>query len=367
MDQPIESKRLLSIDVYRGSIMVLLMLESTGLYDHLVAFSEGSFLYSFFIQFTHHPWNGLRFWDLIQPGFMFIAGTAMALSLHKQKLAGINWTQSLAKTAKRSGWLFFWGVLDYAVRSNGLSFELWDVLTQLSFTLFVAFLIFEWSIQSQILFSIGLLVITELLYRFSGIAGFNQPFVDQHNLGNYMDLLLMNKISSGGWVAINCLPTAAHTIWGVVAGKILLGDWNQKKKVTVFLTAGVACLALGYLMDETLTPIIKRIATSSFVIASGGWCLIGLAFFYWWIDVKLHVTNWHFITVVGMNSIFIYLFFEIVGGRWFNGYISAIVGGLLALIHLPDPLILLLSSLAIFFLEWYMCQFLWRKKIFFKL
>lgn len=367
MDQPVESKRLLSIDVYRGLIMVLLMMEGAGLYDHLINFTEGGFFHSFFIQFSHHPWNGLRFWDLIQPGFMFIAGTALALSLHRQKLAGVSWQQSFSKALKRSWWLFFWGVLDYAVRREGLSFELWDVLTQLSFTLLVAFLIFEWNIEWQLLFSVGLLLITELLYRFSDITGFNQPFIDQHNFGNYVDLLLMNKVNSGGWVAINCLPTAAHTIWGAVAGKILLNNWNPERKVIMFLAAGGVCLVVGYLMDATITPIIKRIATSSFAFASGGWCLIGLALFYWWIDVKKHVSNWHFVTVVGMNSIFIYLFFEIVGARWFNGYISAIVGGLLALIDLPDHFILVLSSLTIFFLEWYMCQFLWRRGIFFKL
>ena len=77
---------------------------------------------------------------------------------------------------------------------------------------------------TQILISIGLLVLTEILYRFTNVPGFDQAFVDQHNFGNYMDLLLMNKINAGGWVAINCLPTAAHTIWGALAGKLLLSD-----------------------------------------------------------------------------------------------------------------------------------------------
>lgn len=367
MDQPFESKRLLSIDVYRGTIMVLLMLESAGLYDHLIDLNKENFPHSFFIQFTHHPWNGLRFWDLIQPGFMFIAGTAMTLSLHKQKLAGLSWRHSFFKALKRSAWLFFWGVLDYAVRRNGLSFELWDVLTQLSFTLLVAFLIFEWSIQRQLIFSFGLLLTTELLYRFCSIEGFNQPFVDQHNFGNYVDVILMNKINPGGWVAINCIPTAAHTIWGALAGKLLISNKDRRYKVVVFLVAGIVCLVIGYLMNFTVTPIIKRIATSSFVFASGGWSLIGLAFFYWWIDMKNHIRGWRFVTVVGMNSIFIYLFFEIVGSRWFNGYISTIVSGLLAIINLPNSVILLSCSLVIFFLEWYLCYFLWRKKIFLKL
>jgi predicted acyltransferase len=231
----------------------------------------------------------------------------------------------------------------------------------------VAFLIFEWSIQRQLLFSFGLLVITELLYRLSDVTGFNQPFTDQQNFGNYIDLILMNKINRGGWVAINCIPTAAHTIWGAVAGKILLSDKKLNDKVVIFLIAGAVCLATGYLMDLTVTPIIKRIATSSFVLASGGWCLIGLALFYWWIDVKKHLKGWYFITVVGMNSIFIYLFFEIVGSQWFNGYVSAVVGGLLTLIQLPHYFILLSCSAAIFSLEWYLCHFLYQRKIFFKL
>jgi predicted acyltransferase len=367
MNEQLRSQRLLSLDVFRGLIMVLLMLESAGLYDHALELTEGSTLNFFFVQFTHHPWNGLRFWDLIQPGFMFIAGTALALSLDKQFKAGVAWNTAFIKTLKRSGWLFFWGVLDYAVRPNGLSFELWDVLTQLSFTTLVAFLIFRWNWKSQVAFSFGLLVLTEALYRFVKVDGFDQPFTDQHNFGNYMDLILMNKINSGGWVAINCLPTAAHTIWGAVAGKLLLEKSNSMQRVKQFAVAGLIALLIGFAMDFTITPIIKRIATSSFVFASGGWCLLGLALMYWWIDVRSHKSGWEFFTIVGMNSIFIYLFFEIVGGRWFNGYISAITNGLMSMAGFPEGLMAILTSFSIFGLEWGMCYFLFRNKIFFKL
>jgi predicted acyltransferase len=366
MDQSI-SNRLLSLDVFRGTIMVLLMAESAGLYDHLIELTEGNFVQSFLIQFTHHPWNGLRFWDLIQPGFMFIAGTAMAFSLHKQKQNGMSWWQSFTKILKRSGWLFFWGVLDYAVRPSGLSFELWDVLTQLSFTTLVAFLIFEWKIGWQLLLSLGLLLLTEILYRFTNVEGFNHAFTDQQNFGNYIDVILMNKINKGGWVAINCIPTAAHTIWGAMAGKILLSDKSSTEKITRFFLAGIAFLIVGYTMDFTITPIIKRIATSSFVLASGGWCLLALSLSYWWIDVKKNLKGWKFFTIVGMNSIFIYLFFEIAGSRWFNGYVSAIAGGLLEMMRLPHGLVLVLGSISIFSLEWYLCYFLYKRNIFLKL
>ena len=271
------SQRLMSLDFMRGFIMVLLALESAGLYEHLSTASDGTFLHFFFLQFFHHPWNGLHLWDLVQPAFMFMAGAAMAFSLNKQYENGMTWNESFKKILKRCFWLFFWGVLDYAVRPNGLSFELWDVLTQLSFTTLVAFLIFRWNSLSQIIFCIGLLILTEILYRFTNVPNFNQPFTDQHNFGNYIDLLLMNKINSGGWVAINCIPTAVHTIAGCIVGKLLL---SKKEKIKAILIWGIACLIIGYGMDALhITPIIKRIATSSFTFASLGYCLLALALF----------------------------------------------------------------------------------------
>jgi predicted acyltransferase len=360
------ARRLLSLDFMRGLIMVLLMLEACGLYEKLLERSEGGALHAFFTQFTHHPWHGLRFWDLIQPGFMFIAGTALAYSLHRQFQGGLSWGQSFVKTLRRSGWLFFWGVLDYAVRPQGLSFELWDVLTQLSFTTLVTFLVFRWPVGAQVAFSLGVLVLAEVLYRFTHVPGFDQPFTDGHNFGNYVDLLLMNKINSGGWVAINCLSTTAHTLWGAMAGKLLLSDKPGNEKTKWLWVAGGVALAAGYALDFTLTPIIKRIATSSFVLASGGWCLLALAFLYWWIDIRDHRKYLFFFTVVGMNSLFIYLFFEIVGNRWFNGYVNALAGGLLGMAYVPASLAGIIASLAIFFLEWGLCLFLYKKKIFFK-
>jgi predicted acyltransferase len=359
-------QRLLSLDFMRGFIMVLLALESTGLYEHFFEATKGNFLNGFFLQFFHHPWNGLRFWDLIQPGFMFMAGVSLAYSLHRQQEKGMSWNESFKKTLKRSGWLFFWGVLDYAVRPGGLSFELWDVLTQLSFTTLVAFLVFRWSVNAQVGVCVGLLLLTEILFRFTHVPGFDQPFTDQHNFGNYADRLLMNKINRDGWVAINCIPTAVHTIAGALVGKLLLSNRNDKLKQMVLWGAGA--LVIGFGLDLAgITPIIKRIATSSFTLASLGWCLWGLAFCYWWIDNLNHRKHLTFFTIVGMNSLFIYLFFEIVGSRWFNGYISAIAKGVLEIIRTPEMLADIIASLCIFALEWGLCYFLYKKKIFFKI
>lgn len=359
--------RLASLDFYRGLIMVLLMLESAGMYEHLNELTAGTAIHSLIIQFFHYPWHGLHFWDLIQPGFMFIAGVAMAFSLHKQTANGVAWKKQFKHALKRSGWLFFWGVLDYAVRGDHLSFELWDVLTQLSFTLLVAFLIFRWKPANQLLLTVGLLILTEILYRYTNIPGFDQPFTDQRNFGNYIDLILMNKINHDGWVAINCIPTAAHTIWGAVAGKWLLSLADNRKKIRNILILGLAVLSLGYGLDFfNITPIIKRIATTSFTLASGGWCLLALALFYFWIDVKNHKKYLRFFAIVGMNSIFIYLFFEIVVNRWLRDYTYTIVNGVISPFFISANAVLIISAVVLFMLEWGLCYWLYKKKIFFK-
>ena len=81
--------RLLSLDFFRGLTLFLLIGESTRIYERLIdpAF-QGTLVYALGTQFHHHPWNGLRFWDLIQPFFMFIVGVAIPFSVSKRLAAG---------------------------------------------------------------------------------------------------------------------------------------------------------------------------------------------------------------------------------------------------------------------------------------
>ena len=125
---------------------------------------------------------------------------------------------------------------------------------------------------------------------------------------------------------------------------------------------------MGYGLDIAgITPIIKHIATTSFTLASGGWCLLGLAFLYGWIDVLNHKRFLNFFLIVGMNSIFIYVFFEIVVQRWLYDYINVIVNGLMSPIGIVENAINIITSLVVFTIEWSLCFWLYKKKIFFKL
>lgn len=367
---PGSSERLLSLDFFRGITMFLLIAEGTALWSVLVKEPiAGTFLEPFFQQFHHHPWHGLRFWDLVQPFFMFIVGVAMPFSYAKRLKRGDSKSKITRHIIQRCIILLAFGVGLHIGYRHKLVWELWNVLSQLSMTILIAYFLMRYKWPVQILVSIVLLLLTEFAYRTFSLEGYNQPFVKDHNFGSWMDMILMGKINNGGgWVAINFIPTAAHTVWGVVAGQILISKKSGYQKIKIIAIAGVIALAAGYLLDWTsITPIIKRICTSSFVLASGGWALIVLAFSYWFIDIK-KINRWIFpFVIMGTNSIFIYMFSNTVGEQWFNEFVAIFTHGFLGWINTPEFWVNLITSLTILTFEWLLVYYLFRKKIFFRI
>jgi predicted acyltransferase len=357
--------RLMSLDFFRGMTMFLLIAESTRIYDLLISPEFNSTLIgSFGIQFHHHPWNGLRFWDLIQPFFMFIVGVAMPFSIGKRWERGDSWATTFRHALLRSGLLLLFGWALYCIEPGKIIFEWWNVLAQLSVTYLVAFLMMRKSTSIQIAFTLGLLVITELAYRLFPVAGFNQPFVPDHNFGSYVDLAITGHLSRGHWVAFNAVPTTAHTMWGVLAGQLLKSDRLPWQKIKILVIAGLIGVVVGYALNP-ITPIVKRICTSSFVIVSGGWCLLALAFSYWLIDVQ-RIQKWaRFFCYVGMNSLFIYLFTETGGAQWLTRIVQPFTAGIFD--RMGDLTAAIATSLVVWGLMWYLCYWLANKKIFIRI
>jgi predicted acyltransferase len=354
--------RLTSLDFFRGLTMFLLVAEAALVYESLlVPEMEGTWIHAAATQFTHHPWHGLRPWDLVQPFFMFIVGVAMPFSFARRRERGDSDAAILRHAVTRSLVLVALGVGLHVVYAGRLVFELWNVLTQLSVTYLLAFLVMRKSTRTQLLFTIGLLVATELLYRLWPAAGFDQPFTPDKNFGSWMDLVLMGKLSGGHWVAVNAIPTTAHTVWGVLAGYVLKSDRAPSRKIKVLLVAGAIGLVVGYGLDP-VTPIIKRICTSSFVIVTGGWCLIGLEVSYWLIDVKGWRRWAQFAIVFGMNPLFIYLFSQAGGNAWLTDVVRSFVAGPLS--RGGHVLVGFVSAVIVLWIDWYLVHWLWRRRIF---
>ena len=295
---------------------------------------------------------------------MFIVGVSMPFSFGKRWDRGDSWGSTLKHALKRSLLLLLFGCALACISTGKMTLELWNVLVQLSVTYLVAFLLMRKPIKFQILVTAGLLIVTELLYRIWPIAGYNQPFVPYHNFGSWVDMLLMGKLSGGHWASVNALPTTAHTMWGVIAGLILKSDRKDMQKIKILLIAGVIGIIAGYALNP-VTPIIKRICTSSFVLVSGGWSLVALAFSFWLVDVKKIRRVPFFFAIVGMNPLFIYLFKHIGGAKPIERIVHPFSHGLFGWLgQVPAEMI---TSLIVSFLLWYICYWLYKKKIFIRI
>ena len=153
-----------------------------------------------------------------------------------------------------------------------------------------------------------------------------------------------------------------------MAGQLLFSNKSSNQKFMYLLASGLLAISSGLALDLTgITPMLKWISTSSFVLITGGITLVVFGSCYKWIDVLNHKNRLKFFTIVGMNSIFIYLFFIFIGDKWLNGYIETLCGELLHLINIPLATGAAVSCIIVFMIEWYLCFWLYKKKIFFKL
>ena len=359
------SGRLLSLDFYRGLTMFLLIAEFSHIFTYMVAPElEGTFIHWLGTQFHHVRWEGLRFWDLIQPFFMFIVGVAMPLSFSRRMAKGDSMQQVTKHVYKRAFLMLFLGWALYCIDPGKIVWRFQNVLAQLGVAYVLAFFIIRKPVTIQIGFSIILILVSEGLYRFFPLEGFDKPFVAGENFGAWFNILIAGKEDGGHWAMFNAIPTAAHTIWGVFAGQLLMSDKPAMKKVKILVIAGVAGLVLGYGLSP-FTPIIKRISTSTFVFASGGWSILALALCYWLIDIKKYQKGVLFFAIVGLNPLFIYLFAHVGGANLIQKIVLPFSNALFG--WMGEIGAHLMLGAIVLFLLWYICYYMYKKKLFIRI
>ncbi|RLD86706.1 MAG: DUF5009 domain-containing protein [Bacteroidetes bacterium] len=360
-----KNNRLLSLDFFRGLTMFLLIAEFSHLFIYLTAPElNGTFIYSIGKQFHHMSWEGMHFWDLIQPFFMFIVGVAMPLSFANRMKKGATYNELLKHAVKRSLLLLFLGWALYCIDPGKIVFRFQNVLAQLSVTYMLAFLVMRKKPAVQIAFSVLLILISEAAYRFFPVEGFNHAFVNGENFGSWLNIQISGAENNSSWAIFNAIPTTAHTIWGVLAGQLLMSKKTDKRKIQILVIAGVIGLVIGFGLSG-ITPIIKRIATSTFVFASGGWTFLALALCYWIIDIKKYQKGVWIFAVVGLNPLFIYLFAHVGGADLIQKIVLPFSNALFGWAgELITPIIL--SMIVLFFL-WYITYWMFKKKIFIRI
>jgi predicted acyltransferase len=355
--------RVLSIDAFRGFTMICMIAEGFG----LLYFVKNPIIGPIAAQFEHVDWNmsipvDLHFWDLIQPFFMFIVGTVMPISFAQRWAAGEPWSRSLVHVLRRSALLILCGLIARSIQANRPVIDLINVLAQIAFTYLVAFLLLRksWKVQGAV--ALGLLALHWAIYQFASAPGVQGPWVKDANIGWYIDRLILHKNWGGSYATINCLSSAANTIFGMMAGELLISALPLARKMRILAFTGILGIASGLAMSAFI-PLNKKIWTASFALYSTGMTLLALLLFYWIFDVKEKRRWATLFIVVGANSIFIYLFHEILH-RWLNQTALVFTGWA---VDWWGPGGKALTTLAVIAFQIWVCFWLYRRKIFFKL
>jgi predicted acyltransferase len=170
-------QRLVSLDAYRGLIMVALAFEGFGLAatakKHIDANINPDFWDPILYQFDHVQWVGCAFWDLIQPSFMFMVGVAAAYSYAKRAASGQSQLRLFLHVCLRSLILVFLGIFLISNNRPTTEWSLMNVLTQIGLGYPFLYLLWRRSFRTQALAAAVILVGTYLLYVTYPYSGVN--------------------------------------------------------------------------------------------------------------------------------------------------------------------------------------------------
>lgn len=355
---PVSSRRLTSLDAYRGFIMLLLVSEGFGL-GVLKNHSGWEWLAG---QFDHAAWEGCTFWDLIQPAFTFMVGVALPLAVARRLEQGATAGQVFRHVAWRAFMLIVLSNIysNWGAKPGQLRFQLINVLCQIAFGYVLCFLITRLKFAWQTIAAAAMLAGYWAL--FAAFPGPEGAWSRSGNIGAVVDLKLLGYNYSGYYTTINFIGNAVTILFGCWAGMLVAGAKPHGWKLKVLAAWAAGCFVLGLALEPVI-PMVKRLWTPSFAMFSAGWVILMLAVFYWVIEVR-RASGWAFpFLVLGMNSLFVYSLGQIGIKGWLNRGLAGFTGnfGFIGDLGMIPQHLLVLGGL------WYLCYWLYRRKIFIKI
>jgi predicted acyltransferase len=396
MVEPVSGKpqgRLMSLDVYRGFVMLAMASEGFGLPQVAQAFPESPVWRLLAYQFEHVEWVGCAAWDLIQPSFMFMVGVSMPFSYASRAARGETFGRMFLHVLYRSFALTALGIFLRSNHDTQTYFTFEDVLTQIG--LGYTFLFLLWRRKASVQFLAALLVLagTWLVfvlhplppsgfdYSSVGVpndwphpSGLAAHFDKNTNAAAAFDQWFLNLFprkkpfvyNGGGYLTLSFVPSLATMIFGLIAGGLLRSGRSPGEKFRLLMGAGVLCLAAGQGLDWLgICPVVKRIWTPSWAIFSTGWTCLLIGAFFGVIDWR-GLRRWAFpLVVVGMNSIAMYGMAHLIGG-WVGRSLKIHLGQQVFQIFgkTYEPIV---ESASVLFILWLICLWMYRRKIFLRI
>ena len=336
------SERLVSLDAYRGAIMLMMASAGLGL-GQVARLHPDSGLWRFIgHQTAHAPWAGFTLWDIIQPAFMFMVGVALPWSVANRRARGQRFGSMFAHAFWRALVLVLLAVFLTSAWSRQTVWVFTNVLAQIGLGYPIVFLLaftrprMQWLAAFGILFAYWLAFAIYPLpaadFNWAGVGvpadwpyltGFAAHWEKNANFAAAFDSWFLNLFprekpfvfNTGGYQTLNFIPSIATMVFGLLAGGLLRSDLAIKRKVQRLVLFGVAGVIVGGAISLAgLCPIVKRIWTPSWAISSAGWATLVLAGFVAVIEWR-GWKRWAFpFVIVGLNPITLYCMWQLMGG-----------------------------------------------------
>ena len=374
-----QTERLMCLDIYRGLMVAgMIVVDNPGSDDHA------------YWAIKHAEWNGWTPADFIFPSFLFLVGVSIVLSFSVRLQRGESRQQILLHAFKRSLVLIAVGLLVNASPFIGLDLHTWrfeGVTQRIALCYFIAAILMLWSgYRGQLVAIVVCLVGYWALLRFVpvpglGVPGRDIPFMDpDKNIAAWLDRkLFMGHLFDGTRDPeglLSSIPAIGTTLIGVFTGRWLSSYRTRGAIAKGMLVFGILGLVAGEIWNVWF-PINKHLWTSSFVLFTGGFALVFLAFLYWILEIERWRGAWTMpILVFGMNAIAGFVADSLVYGPGYSFTVKGPGGAAVAWhdaaqAHLesigasPANASLLYSAGAVLFC-WLLLWLLWRKRIFIK-
>ena len=351
--------RLESLDILRGFDLFLLVFFQP-VFISLCNRLGCDWLAPIVYQFDHEIWEGFRFWDLIMPLFLFMAGASMPFSFSKYKTES-NKSNVYRKIMKRFIILF---VLGMVIQGNllGLDFNhiyiYTNTLQAIAAGYLIASLVFlHFRFKNQILIALLLLLVYTIPMMFGG------DYTMEGNFAYKVDAFILGRFRgdlSYTWIW-SSLTFGVTVLMGVFAGYLIKeGKSHPYKVVKALFWVGIGLVTVAYLWSLEM-PIIKRIWSGSMTLLSGGYCYLLMALFYYWIDIKKHKYGFQWLKIYGMNSITAYILAELIN---FRSIATSVLYGFEGFLGQFYPVLITFTNFLIIFL---ILKWMYKYQIFLKI